>query len=294
MPVRVHRGRQGRGATTVIVALALLLVAACGSTTPSSSAADPGDGSLPAPSSETSGTADDSATTTTTVREPTGGVVLAGDSMMSELSAVLIEALATQQPPAIYVAQPNLAAYPTLLPEWQGLIDRLDPKVVVVLVGTWERIVVDTTVPAWQEAYLADVIDPFVELVTSRGASLVVLSYPPLADQPDVLGAGGLNDLFASLPERNPAVSFVDAGGALRGADGGFVPTVPVPGVGELLIRQSDGRHLCPDGAMLMADPVLTHLAEAEGIAPVEGWQRGVWRSTPENFEHPELCPGAF
>jgi hypothetical protein len=272
-----------------------LALAACGSTDADLSIG--ADASTP-PLAEDGATPTDGSdgdTTSTTVRQPAGGIVLAGDSIAGEVAPALAEALADQPAPFAYAAQPNLAQYAALIPEWEARLAESDPSVVVVMLGTWERIVVAPDQPGWREQYVTTVLAPFVDLLTANGTQVVFAGYPPLADQADAPGAGGLNDVWASLPGRLPGVTFVDAGGILRGPDGGFTATLPFPGVGDVEVRQSDGRHLCPDGVMLVADKILVHLQELQpGLVPRAGWQRASWRSDPANFEHPELCSTSF
>jgi hypothetical protein len=279
-----------------VVAAALLVVAAaCGST-------DAGvqvgaDDSVPSEASQDGLPSDLAATDSTVapVRQPSGGVILAGDSIAGEVAPAMAEALADQPAPFSFVVQPNLAGYAALAPEWEARIAESDPSIVVVLVGTWERIVVDPAQPDWQQRYVDEVIAPWVQMLTANGTQVVFAAYPPLADNADLPGSGGLNDVWASLPAQIPGVTFVDAGGILRGPDGGFSLTLPFPGVGEVPVRQSDGRHLCPDGVMLVADKILVHLQQLQPtIVPRDGWQRAGWRADPANFEHPELCPGSF
>lgn len=293
-----------RRGTFVLVGLLLAVVGA------SCSASESGpqvaaDVQPQAPPESTDGAAEQdeptpSSTTSTTVRRPAGGVVLAGDSIAGEVAPALAEALGDQPAPFLHVGQPNLAQYAALVPEWQARLAESDPWVVVVMLGTWERIVVSPDEPGWQDRYVDAVLAPFVQLLTDNGTHVAFVGYPPLADQPDLLGSGGLNDVWASLPERlgevsGGSISFVDAGGVLRGPDGGFSRHLPIPGVGDVEVRQSDGRHLCPDGVMLVANEILLHLQQLQPeLVPRDGWQRAGWRYEPSNFEHPELCPASF
>jgi hypothetical protein len=268
---------------------AALVLAACGSTDAEVSLTQPDDA---APSDTVPATGSTEATTSTTVRTPTGGVILAGDSIAGEVAPALAEALADQPAPFTYVAQPNLQGYAALAPEWDARLAETDPSVVVVMLGTWERIVVTPDQPGWQQQYVDTVVAPWVRQLQANGTQVVFVGYPPLQDNADLVGSGGLNDVWASLPQQLPGVTFVDAGGVLRGPDGGFTVNLPFPTVGDVQVRQTDGRHLCPDGVMLVADQILVHLQGLQpALVPREGWQRAGWRDDPANFEHPELCP---
>ncbi|OWY59946.1 hypothetical protein B7486_71840, partial [cyanobacterium TDX16] len=185
-------------------------------------------------------------------------------------------------------------ATPTLETDVQLLVEQQDPDVLLMMIGTWEGVGVDTRVEGWEERYEANVLAPFVTALAEADVDLVWLGYPPFPPSPEDDRHDQLNGAYASLPERFPSVSYVPAGEAVAAPDGSYLGVVDIPGVGPVPLRQSDGRHLCPDGAVLMAEATLAHLQERFEVVPVEGWQRAAWRDDPTNFEHPELCPGLF
>ena len=58
-----------------------------------------------------------------------------------------------------------------------------------------------------------------------------------------------------------------------------------------LRIRRTDGLHICPDGIVLLGEPVLEAIADAvERRAIAYGWQQGTWRRPPL-LHAPEECP---
>jgi len=53
-------------------------------------------------------------------------------------------------------------------------------------------------------------------------------------------------------------------------------------------LRNIDGLHLCPGGAIRLADPLLLTLRERYGLVAVAGWQDTDWA---EGHFVPEECP---
>lgn len=274
MPARAHGGSNARrrwstGAPRLgaLLVLCLLLVAACGSGSESlSSAGQRGD------------------------VEPVR-VTVAGDSIMRELSAPLQAALDQPGVEVDFALLPALAS-PSMATDTALLLDEHEPDVVLMMIGTWEGVGVDTRVEGWEERYEANVLAPFVTQLADADVDLVWLGYPPFPPSPEHDRHSQLNSAYAALPERHPSVTYVPAGDAVAAPDGSYLEVVDIPDVGPVTLRQSDGRHLCPDGAVLMAEATLAHLHERFDLSSVEGWQRAPWRNDPENFEHPELCPG--
>jgi hypothetical protein len=223
-------------------------------------------------------------------------VVVAGDSVARELEPALAAAFdgATagggERSQVTFALLPALATS-TLVSDTRHLIDEHHPDVVVVLIGTWEGVGVDTTVAGWEERYLSDVIDPFLRTLAVAEVDVVWLGYPPLASRPDAQRHDQLDLVYRSLPPDHPNVTYVDAGRAVSDADGGYVESLALPGLGDVQVRQTDGRHLCPMGVELMATPVVTHLHERFGLVPVARWPQAAWRDDPDGYEHPEQCP---
>jgi hypothetical protein len=262
--------------------LAASIVAACGTT-----ASEPDLTARP-PTQFESGVA-----ANTTVDRGAPRVLLAGDSIMRELSAGLVAALEGPTH-ASFVATPYLAGNTAALAEWTQRVRDDAPDVVVVLIGTWEGV---TVAQGFREpdfaATYAEQVRPFVELLTDAGASILWLGYPPLELAAESEQLAAFNRAWATLPTHFPGLQYLGAGDAIA-PTGTFQLTVPLPDGGEALVRQTDGRHLCPDGVVLMARPVVAEVAARLGVEPVADWESAPWRADPTRFEHPELCPGDF
>lgn len=258
-------------------------------------------------SSDASETSQETTTTTaptTTTSVPPGGrqptpedplrVVFAGDSIMGNLAPAAVAALnGGGAVEAKFVLAPSIARDATVQVLWQAQLDEFDPDLIVMLVGTWENAVEGgfPGVPGWREQYEPNVLDPFVELITSEGAQVIWIGMPPTSDVERSYQFAALNEVYAALAERYPdTVQFVD-GAAAVSPNGQYVETIPTTEGGVIRLRRTDGTHLCPDGAVLIARPVLRTIQEDWNVPLMEGWESAEWR-LPENVEKAYECPG--
>jgi hypothetical protein len=273
-----------------VVAVAGSVLAACGTTDDGTSAA--------APTSTT-----EAPTTTTSL--PPGGrqatpedplrVVFAGDSLMANLAPAATQALNEGgSADAQFVLSPSVARDPTVQVLWQAALEQVDPDVIVMLIGTWENAAEGGRPgdPGWAEAYVPNVLDPFVQLLTSQGAHLIWIGMPAVDDPYRTLEYAHLNGVYADLANRYPdQVTYIDGGSYVSSPEGGFIDVVPTPDGGQLRLRRTDGTHLCPDGVSLIAEPVLAEIVADWNVPLLADWQHASWRQ-PQNVEKPEECPG--
>jgi uncharacterized protein len=292
-PPSPSRSLPRAAALLAVLALAAAL-AACGTT----------DGSS-ADGSETSTT--EAPTTTTSLppggRQPTPEdplrVIFAGDSLMSNLAPAAVAALnGGGAADARFVLNPSVARDPTVQVLWQAQIDEFDPDVIVMLIGTWENAAEGRAEggtpgdPGWRESYEPNVVDPFVQLLTSGGADVIWIGMPAVVDPEKTWDYVALNQVYADLPNRYPGqVQYVDGGAAVSAPEGGYVEVIPIPGGGEIRLRRTDGTHLCPDGVVLIARPTLRTIVHDWNVPLLANWETAPWR-LPENVEKPEECPG--
>jgi hypothetical protein len=124
-------------------------------------------------------------------------------------------------------------------------------------------------------AYRA-VVDRSVRSFTAAGGKVLWLSIMRGGINPDP----PTNWFYAALAARDPGVvRYLDVDPALRAPDGGYPQIV----TGRRL-RQTDGWHLCPDGAA-----ALTHFVLGRIGLDRPGWDTGPWRGTPR--WDPRTCP---
>ena len=165
---------------------------------------------------------------------------------------------------------------------------------VVVLVGVWERMGFGQEQLAGQTVaeYRAEVIDPFIDLVTSQGAELVWVSSPLVEDVTASRQIGFLDEAFRTVGQSDDRVEFIDAAGLVAGRDGEFVAVTTGLGGRPERVRRVDGTHLCPGGAVLMAAARWSdHLAERWNVPVDPDWPTGDWRSAVPFENAATECP---
>lgn len=225
-------------------------------------------------------------------------VTMAGDSVMAGLAPAVEAALdGTGDAEVQFVLTPSILRDATVRFTWQRELEQFDPDVVVMFVGTWEigevSNQIGTTVgpddPTWQAAYERDVLDPWIELITEEGAEVIWIGAPAVeATEVDELFTI-LNGAYRSLSDRWDQVTYLDSTDALAGVGAGFAPVVTTAGGDQVRVRQIDGLHLCPDGAVLLARSLLDTVQVEHPVGEVPDWQTGAWRSG-EQYP-PGSCP---
>lgn len=245
--------------------------------------------------------------------EPVGTLtpVLTGSAAASTVPAPLV--LADAGNSILYDAEPAIRASIapgqffnhtiggfglSVFPEvWRGVFgndvpgDR--PSVVVVMMGNRDF----PLAIADPDAYRA-LLDEAIRLVTASGTRVLWLGLPPLPPNPlDEQGRAAVNALYAELPDRFPGlVRYVPTDAALGSTDGSFVRTVT--GDDGTLVpvrkRKPDGsgeEHLCPEGAVRLAELIRTEIASIVAVPPAPaGWQAGPWRTEPRYDDPPGAC----
>ena len=275
--------------------LALALVAAsCSSGDAGASATTEAPGSDAA----TATTAAPGGATTTTEANADDGrptIILGGDSVMGNLAPGIIAALGDQAD-ASYLAQARISGDAAATQAWTQAIEEQDPDLVVVHVGSWEVLSPEfhPGVPGGVDPYADEVLDPFVDLLTSGGAQVLFIGPAAARSEQRTVNLITFNRELIELAERNDAVDFLNAGTYVNDATGGFTETLPGPDGVPVRIRRTDelGLHLCPAGVVRLAAPVVQWISDhlAAPVTPVDGWDHGDWSRSPL-LEKPEQCP---
>lgn len=202
-------------------------------------------------------------------------VYIVGDSGAMDaqpaIGAAFVAAGATE---VIYGAGPGFGIggtipWPSI---WGDVIRAHDPDLVVAMFGGWD---VDYVKRNGIEAY-ERLLDQVVDVVTVDGARLVMPPVMP-GGRADV---SAIDDAIRRLPERHPGKVFVPKiSAALVGPAGGYPRQLTLDDGTVLLLRKTDGWHLCQDGAERIATTIIDQLARIGwSAAPAPGWEDGPWR----------------
>lgn len=225
-------------------------------------------------------------------------ITLAGDSVMAGLAPALEAAIGHDgQADVEFVLTPSILRDATVRFSWSKQLEEFDPDVVVMFVGTWELGEVTNRIgtavgpgdPAWQASYESDILDPWVDLITAKGAEVIWLGAPAVESAEVDALFSSLNEAYEALDDRWPDVTYLDSTAALAGAGAGFVPIATTPDGDQVRVRQVDGLHLCPDGAVLLAGAVIEEIQADHPVREAPGWPDGSWRNHQEY--PPASCP---
>lgn len=237
--------------------------------------------------------------TTTPVEEPPRRVLLAGDSVMAGMVPAVEAAL---EPTGVaqveFLLTPSILRDPSIRFSWSQEIRERAPDVVVLFVGTWESRelragdeVITPASSAWASTYRAEVVEPWLDLITAEGAAVVWIGAPSVGDAELSSFFSLINGVYAEAAADHPDVTFLDPTPALGRSGPDFAATVRLTDGTTVRLRQLDGLHLCPGGAQLLTEVLVDAIADDGGpdqVAP--GWQDGPWRGDSVVYP-PEACP---
>ena len=260
-------------------------------------------GSEEARSSGTTSTTETEARPTTTAVSPGSSdadlrILLAGDSVMADL-APAVEAAVDRpgQVDAEYLASSAVGRDAVTQVLWRNALRDFDPQLVVVMIGVW-----DTQSPDFDrdddlwKLYFFGEVARFADLMTSTGAPVLWVGEGP-TERPELTsGLATLNELFRRVADQRDTVDFYDSGEVLNGPNGGWVESLPDEhGLPERIHRIEDcvdtcGMHLCPPGAIRLAEPVVGWITTHADVQVNEGWPTGSW-SEPPALRDPAQCP---
>jgi hypothetical protein len=218
---------------------------------------------------------------------------MAGDSVMAGLWPPVKAALEQSGAAQVrFVLTPSILRDPSIRFTWEQQLEDFDPEVIVMFVGTWESRQVETQAgqklkfgdPGWRESYEQEVLDPWIEFISAKGAKVVWIGSPVVQNAEANFLFEVLNNVFRDLPARFSQVTYLDSAASLQGPEPGFHAIIPGDDGRPIRTRQLDGLHLCPDGAARVAKPVLEWFTR-EWQSPVAfGWQNLDWRGDPRVY----------
>ncbi len=288
------RARRALPAATLAIAL---LVAACGSPAPGSTAAAADIGETAAdvgqpeadigePEADIGETAPASAGDE---RRPTAEqplrVLMAGDSLLADLSLAIASTVQDGGRAVARLAEePSVPRDDATRRRWRQRLARFDPEVIVILIGVWEAMA--TGAPgryplgstAWERTYRQRLLDPYLELLTSRGAKVVWIGMPPVLNPRRQRGFTAMNRAVRHLAEQSTDLTYVPGDRILARPNGSWTAFLPGPQGNPQRVRRVDTTHLCAWGAVRLARPVLRHLQRQWAIPLAPNWPYRNWR----------------
>ncbi len=293
LPLPAMDRRLGVGVIAGLGLVAWLIGLAVGSALSNS-----GDGSETATGASENGSVEEAPSTTTAPLIAVERVTLAGDSVMAGLKPALAAGLDSRGVESDFILTPSVLRDATVRFTWGQRLEEFGPDVIVMLVGTWEagaaasgvgQTAVGLQDPAWAESYVTDVLEPWIQLLTTDGAHVVWIGAPVTADEGNNFVFAILNAAYRDLADRHESVHYVESSTILSAEDGSFTDATTLPNGDFVRTRQTDGLHLCAQGAADLAQAVLDEISRFGEIAIADEWESGEWRGD-EAFP-PEACP---
>jgi hypothetical protein len=275
-----------------------LLLAGCGS--------DDGPGTA---AREATTTTAAPATTTTAEPLPPAGrrptpedplrVLMAGDSLMADVSLAIASTLQDGGAGvARLVAAPSIPREEVTRALWRQQLAEYDPEVIVIMIGVWEGMAEDALnaptgqplgSPQWEASYRRDTLEPYLQLLTSQGAKVLWIGMPPSREPRRELEWSSMNRAVRNLAAASDDLAWVPGDEILANPDGTWADILPGPQGNPQRVRRIDTTHLCAEGAVRLARPVLNHLHQQWDVPLAPHWPTRNWRWV---FP-PEDCPPA-
>jgi hypothetical protein len=283
------------------LAVAGLLLAGCG--------AGGDDGEHAAGTTTTPSTSSTVATTTTTQPPPPGGrrptpedplrILMAGDSLMADVSLAIASTVQDGGAAvARLVAAPSVPRDDVTRALWREQLRTYDPEVIVVMIGVWEGMAEDHLTQEsalelgsldWERHYRQSALIPYVDLLTSRGAKVIWIGMPPSREARRELEWSSMNRAVRTLASQRDDLTWIPGDQILANPDGTWADILPGPQGNPQRVRRIDTTHLCAEGAVRLARPVLQELEQQWEIPLAPNWPTRNWRWV---FP-PEDCPPA-
>jgi peptidoglycan/LPS O-acetylase OafA/YrhL len=196
--------------------------------------------------------------------EPTRTAMIVGDSGMFSAGPALSAGLRQAGWQVVETEYPGMGlTRPADMQRlWADTARRHHVDLTIVMIGLWD----EDWVASHGDAAYRGVVDDSIAAFTSGGGRVLWLS----------VMRGGINDspktdhFYREAAKRHPGVvEYLDVGPALQDRTGEW-PQI----LAGRRLRQTDGWHLCPDGAA-----ALTHYVLDDVGLDREGWDPGPWRT---------------
>jgi peptidoglycan/LPS O-acetylase OafA/YrhL len=174
--------------------------------------------------------------------------------------------------------------------DWADLVVRVNPQIVVVMLGGWDMRYIYEQGP---DAY-RDLIGEAVDILSARGAKILWLPMLPGGTHVwKTVGDAQVDEIIASLPDLHPGVVFSpDVTDSLLLPDGTYGRSSTDDAGRTIYLRKPEGWHLCQEGAARLAQAILDASVDL-GLSPPAAapWKDGSWNSAANFDDPPGACP---
>jgi hypothetical protein len=205
-------------------------------------------------------------TVTTPTVTPPQRIVLIGDSIMDEITPAVTAATAGRATVQYVLTTGAAKVSEAWWQIWAPLIASAQPDAVAVFIGPWEITAPDLGTPAWAAWYGAR-LDAWSDLLTAGGAHLYWVLPVPVRDSVSDAKMSIVREAYVQLARRRHDTTVINAAAALGSAQ--YLEHA----LSGARLRRTDGLHLCPAGAILITEGLLSKM----GIQPAVGWLGTRW-----------------
>ncbi len=195
---------------------------------------------------------------------------IGGDSLAGSLGPALGElAAATGVAAPVYDSRSGSGLSSPELFDWsdhaESEMDRLDPEVVVFIMGTNDystpspttgTTTSTTTEPAWRAEYAARVAQMLEIFHGTSDRFVYWVGAPPLRDRRADLGVREINAVAREVVEHDERAAYFDEYALFASDTGGYTATIPRDGKSDLRVRSDDGVHFTDAGGELLGEAV--------------------------------------
>lgn len=188
-------------------------------------------------------------------------------------------------------------------------IARLDPEVVVFIIGANDWLAVRNDGVEWEAEYEAQV-EAMLAVFETDGRRVYWVGSPPMKEDRKDKGVRAVNEIMQTVIGRHPKTTYVDAYKLFADSEGKYIPSVVLPGGDKVRVRASDGVHFTPEGGVFLAGNVFEpidarcrlaaqavpgapkEVIESEGSSRVPGTRRATSGTTATTPPPATAAPG--
>ncbi len=141
-------------------------------------------------------------------------------------------------------------------------IARLNPEVVVFIIGANDWMAPRQAGEAWKAEYAREV-EEMLGVLEAGGRRVYWIGSPPMEEKRKDEGVRAVNAVMHEVIARHDRATYIDAYALFAGPDGDFVPSLTLPTGDKVRVRADDGVHFTPEGGDVLA---------AKVFGALDGW----------------------